>query len=326
MIIYCNDKSFPTEKKKDFFNLQTSNSNSIPEDLFDELEPLTRSIMCEQTNTTSQVDFNSILQEIKSIGQVHQTDSIVSVDSTTNPIVISTVTTPSKKKRTKSTTTPSPTKIKTENCQLPKKFKQTILNGESLQQILIKTNGGEFLEPMQIVLASPIKHSSYSPIAPALTKKPNSISPKTLQTLKPNPQPNTSESRSTLLLTRTDSNSTLSGPSRLNAFVVNVPTVSTKSSSSSSQQVLLQQIIRRDSSSIIPTTVLRVPNPNDSLRKQQLFDQLSSSLIEQGQQMNYKCTCQTKPLIACKKCGAYCHDDCIGQTKLCGNCLVMTSC
>lgn len=49
------------------------------------------------------------------------------------------------------------------------------LSGESLQQILIKTNG-EFPEPMHIVLASPVKPqqatTSYSPIAPAINKKP----------------------------------------------------------------------------------------------------------------------------------------------------------
>jgi hypothetical protein len=48
-----------------------------------------------------------------------------------------------------------------------KKTKKDVpLNGDSLQQILIKTNG-EFAEPMHIVLASPVKHqpstTSYSP-------------------------------------------------------------------------------------------------------------------------------------------------------------------
>jgi hypothetical protein len=57
--------------------------------------------------------------------------------------------------------------------------KETTLNGESLQQILIKTNG-EFVEPMHIVLASPVKPqqstTSYSPIAPATNKKNNNES------------------------------------------------------------------------------------------------------------------------------------------------------
>lgn len=32
--------------------------------------------------------------------------------------------------------------------------------------------------------------------------------------------------------------------------------------------------------------------------------------------------CNLKPMIICKKCGAYCHDDCIGPSKLCVECLV----
>lgn len=132
------------------------------------------------------------------------------------------------------------------------------------------------------------------------------------------------------------------------------------------QHVFLQQIIRRDSSSasITPSdstignlvhhqpisTTVRVPtttstttfipqqsqvplrtmhslsNGNDASRKQQLLNTLSASLTNNSRPMNYKCTCECKPLIACKKCGAYCHDDCIGQTKLCGNCLVMSPC
>ncbi|CAF1578924.1 unnamed protein product [Adineta ricciae] len=76
----------------------------------------------------------------------------------------------------------------------------------------------------------------------------------------------------------------------------------------------------------IPThKVQQISNGTDLARKQQLFDALAASLAN-SRAMNYKCTCECKPLIACKKCGAYCHDDCIGQTKLCGNCLVMTSC
>lgn len=75
----------------------------------------------------------------------------------------------SKKKGPKANNT-SP-KIKTKSM---KKTKKDILDGDSLQQILIKANG-EFAEPMHIVLASPIKQqpltTSYSPIAPATLKK-----------------------------------------------------------------------------------------------------------------------------------------------------------
>ncbi|CAF4223509.1 unnamed protein product [Rotaria sp. Silwood2] len=97
---------------------------------------------------------------------------------------------------------------------------------------------------------------------------------------------------------------------------VRVPTT-TSTTTFIQQQQQQQQIPIR--------TISQLSNGNDSTRKQQLFESLSLSLAN-NRTMNYKCTCECKPLIACKKCGAYCHDDCIGQTKLCGNCLVMTPC
>ena len=131
-------------------------------------------------------------------------------------------------------------------------------------------------------------------------------------------------------------------------------TTTTTATLTPQQHVFLQQIMRRDSSCStlsevqhqpistsvrVPTTtstttfiqqqqqqqVQQFSNANDAIRKQQLFDSLSASLMT-GRTTDYKCTCECKPLIACKKCGAYCHDDCIGQTKLCGNCLVMAPC
>ncbi|CAF2433764.1 unnamed protein product [Rotaria sp. Silwood2] len=98
---------------------------------------------------------------------------------------------------------------------------------------------------------------------------------------------------------------------------VRVPTTTSTTTFIQQQQQQQQQIPIR--------TISQLSNGNDSTRKQQLFESLSLSLAN-NRTMNYKCTCECKPLIACKKCGAYCHDDCIGQTKLCGNCLVMTPC
>ena len=208
----------------------------------------------QSTNTNSQVtvDFDSILQELKSVGQAHQSEqqttmivenitaniktepltntsnetsmsyytrilyhqiefifvlvstvkyqsssddllAFLSSNSTAslpsiNTMMLSTVPTPTlttspvrspKKKGTKSNST-SPrikkeggTVIKSKAC---KKTKVNTIDSESLQQILIKTNG-EFSEPMHIVLASPVKHqpstTTYSPIAPAINKKNN---------------------------------------------------------------------------------------------------------------------------------------------------------
>ncbi|XP_049857202.1 uncharacterized protein LOC126337002 isoform X1 [Schistocerca gregaria] len=34
------------------------------------------------------------------------------------------------------------------------------------------------------------------------------------------------------------------------------------------------------------------------------------------------CACNLKAMIICKKCGAFCHDDCIGPSRLCGTCVI----
>lgn len=35
-----------------------------------------------------------------------------------------------------------------------------------------------------------------------------------------------------------------------------------------------------------------------------------------------QCVCNLKAMIMCKKCGAFCHDDCIGPSRLCVTCLI----
>lgn len=34
------------------------------------------------------------------------------------------------------------------------------------------------------------------------------------------------------------------------------------------------------------------------------------------------CVCNLKAMIMCKKCGAFCHDDCISSSRLCVTCLI----
>ncbi|KAG8212796.1 hypothetical protein J437_LFUL019767, partial [Ladona fulva] len=34
------------------------------------------------------------------------------------------------------------------------------------------------------------------------------------------------------------------------------------------------------------------------------------------------CACNLKAMIMCRKCGAFCHDDCIGPSRLCVTCLI----
>ncbi len=36
------------------------------------------------------------------------------------------------------------------------------------------------------------------------------------------------------------------------------------------------------------------------------------------------CACSLKAMVMCKKCGTFCHDDCIGPSKLCVACLITT--
>ncbi|XP_069777712.1 putative Polycomb group protein ASXL3 isoform X2 [Narcine bancroftii] len=42
-----------------------------------------------------------------------------------------------------------------------------------------------------------------------------------------------------------------------------------------------------------------------------------------GAELELKCSCRLKAMIMCKGCGAFCHDDCIGPSKLCVACLVV---
>lgn len=37
---------------------------------------------------------------------------------------------------------------------------------------------------------------------------------------------------------------------------------------------------------------------------------------------NNNCACNLKAMVMCRKCGAFCHDDCIGPSRLCVTCLI----
>ncbi|NWR56883.1 ASX protein, partial [Bucorvus abyssinicus] len=53
---------------------------------------------------------------------------------------------------------------------------------------------------------------------------------------------------------------------------------------------------------------------------------LSVQMFADGGSVNeisFKCSCSLKAMIMCKGCGAFCHDDCIGPSKLCVLCLVV---
>ncbi|XP_063779739.1 putative Polycomb group protein ASXL3 isoform X1 [Pseudophryne corroboree] len=56
---------------------------------------------------------------------------------------------------------------------------------------------------------------------------------------------------------------------------------------------------------------------NTAIPAQNFADSSSADELE------LKCSCRLKAMIVCKGCGAFCHDDCIGPSKLCVACLVV---
>lgn len=35
------------------------------------------------------------------------------------------------------------------------------------------------------------------------------------------------------------------------------------------------------------------------------------------------CSCSMNAMVICQKCGAFCHDDCVSSSKLCGSCVMI---
>jgi hypothetical protein len=49
-----------------------------------------------------------------------------------------------------------------------------------------------------------------------------------------------------------------------------------------------------------------------------------SSTVLTSQSRASGCACSLKALVECVQCGAFCHDDCVGPSRLCVECLVNT--
>ncbi|XP_032277308.1 putative Polycomb group protein ASXL3 isoform X2 [Phoca vitulina] len=60
-----------------------------------------------------------------------------------------------------------------------------------------------------------------------------------------------------------------------------------------------------------------LPGQNAQMPVQNFADSSNADELE------LKCSCRLKAMIVCKGCGAFCHDDCIGPSKLCVACLVV---
>ncbi|NWI84704.1 ASX protein, partial [Pitta sordida] len=64
-------------------------------------------------------------------------------------------------------------------------------------------------------------------------------------------------------------------------------------------------------------TATGLSNQNMQIPVQKFADSSNADELE------LKCSCRLKAMIVCKGCGAFCHDDCIGPSKLCVACLVV---
>ncbi|EDK96971.1 mCG142752, isoform CRA_b [Mus musculus] len=66
-----------------------------------------------------------------------------------------------------------------------------------------------------------------------------------------------------------------------------------------------------------PATSTGLTGQNTQMPVQNFADNSNADELE------LKCSCRLKAMIVCKGCGAFCHDDCIGPSKLCVACLVV---
>lgn len=69
-----------------------------------------------------------------------------------------------------------------------------------------------------------------------------------------------------------------------------------------------------------PQTILtsNVPSSNPSVGDVAAIHALGTTTEQSN------CACNLKAMVMCQKCGAFCHDECIGPSKLCVTCLITT--
>lgn len=45
--------------------------------------------------------------------------------------------------------------------------------------------------------------------------------------------------------------------------------------------------------------------------------------LAQGSENSTPHNCSMNAMVICQKCGAFCHDDCISSSQLCGSCVMI---
>lgn len=73
----------------------------------------------------------------------------------------------------------------------------------------------------------------------------------------------------------------------------------------------------------VTVTTIPAGHPLDRSSQDQPEPEQSYTEGSDLEDVQSKCYCRLKAMIMCKGCGAFCHDDCIGPSKLCVSCLVV---
>lgn len=73
----------------------------------------------------------------------------------------------------------------------------------------------------------------------------------------------------------------------------------------------------------VTVTTIPAGHPLDRSSQDEPSPQQSFMEGSDAEDVPSECYCRLKAMIMCKGCGAFCHDDCIGPSKLCVSCLVV---
>ncbi|XP_032877314.1 putative Polycomb group protein ASXL2 isoform X3 [Amblyraja radiata] len=105
----------------------------------------------------------------------------------------------------------------------------------------------------------------------------------------------------------------------------NVPSVSPANHCSAVKGLSVYSQVSNSSGNMVSFSVTVTTLPAGPSINTNTHGQSAQTFSESGNMEDSpsKCYCRLKAMIMCKGCGAFCHDDCIGPSKLCVSCLVV---
>ncbi|XP_067840519.1 putative Polycomb group protein ASXL2 isoform X2 [Heptranchias perlo] len=106
---------------------------------------------------------------------------------------------------------------------------------------------------------------------------------------------------------------------------INVPSVSSVNHCSSVTGMSVYSQVSNNSGNMVSFSVTVTTLPAGQSINTSSHGQSAQTFPEGGNMEDSpsKCYCRLKAMIMCKGCGAFCHGDCIGPSKLCVSCLVV---